>query len=74
MLDESYYANMTIFADDGEIYTVRCFKDKLEVFEEEGTTLMERLAHLEGKQTVVVAEKDQDPSREPVVKEISFPE
>ena len=74
MLDESYYANMTIFADDGEIYTVRCFKDKLEVFEEEGATLMERLAHLEGKQTEVVAEKDNDPSREPVVKDISFPE
>ena len=74
MLDESYYANMTIFADDGEIYTVRCFKDKLEVFEEEGATLMERLAHLEGKQTEVVVEKNQDPSREPVVKEISFPE
>ena len=74
VLLEDYYTNISVFGDDGEIYMVRCFKKSLEEFEEEGGNVEERLQHLVGKKANLVANKDKDPAREAVVRNISFPE
>ena len=74
LLLEDYYANISVFGDDGEIYMVRCFENSLEEFEKEGGNVEERLAHLVGKKAYIVANKDKDPAREAVVRKITFPE
>ena len=74
MLLDDYYANISVFGDDGEIYMVRCFKNSLGEFEEEGSNVEERLEHLVGKKAYIVANRDKDPAREAVVRKISFPE
>ena len=73
ILLEDYYANISIFGDDGEIYMVRCFRNSLEEFEdEEGGNVVERLNHLVGKKAYIMANKDKDPAREALVRKITF--
>ena len=72
VLLEDYFANISVFGDDGEIYMVRCFKKTLEEFEEEGVNVEERLEHLVGRKAHIMANKDKDPTREAVVKKITF--
>lgn len=74
VLLEDYYANISVFGDDGEIYMVRCFRNSLEEFEEEGGNVEERLEHLVGKKAYIIANKDKDPAREAVVRTITFVE
>ena len=74
ILLEDYYANISVFGDDGEIYMVRCFKNTLAEFEEEGSNVEEKLEHLVGKEVSIIANKDKDPAREAVVKRIAFPD
>ena len=71
LLDD-YFANISLFAEDGEIHLVRCFKKVLEQHEQPGSTVEERLDHMVGMTAVIKATKNVDPSREPLVQEITF--
>ena len=71
LLDDFFF-NMVVFAEDGDIVLLHCFKNTLKLPVPEAMEVKDFLASIVNKSVEIRARRDKDPEREPLVETITL--